>query len=94
MDFQGIYRKSGGASQMRQIQDVFERGEDPQFDSNADICGVTSVLKQYFRNLPNPLLTYEIYERFVDTTSMFSPNTLFQGVLLTSQQPFPRKTDG
>lgn len=57
---------------MRQIQDVFEKGEDPQFDSNADICGVTSVLKQYFRNLPNPLLTYEIYERFVETTSMFS----------------------
>lgn len=69
MDFEGIYRKSGGASQMRQIQDAFERGEDPQFDSNVDICGVTSVLKQYFRNLPNPLLTYEIYERFVETTS-------------------------
>ncbi|KAH0612602.1 uncharacterized protein H6S33_008982 [Morchella sextelata] len=69
MDFEGIYRKSGGASQMRQIQDAFERGEDPQFDSNVDICGVTSVLKQYFRNLPNPLLTYEIYERFVETTN-------------------------
>lgn len=79
---------------MRQIQDVFEKGEDPQFDSNADICGVTSVLKQYFRNLPNPLLTYEIYERFVDTTSMFSSKFLRQRVLLTFQQPFLRKTDG
>lgn len=72
MDFEGIYRKSGGASQMRHIQEAFERGDDAPFDSNVDICGVTSVLKQYFRNLPNPLLTYEIYERFVDTTSMYS----------------------
>lgn len=82
MDFEGIYRKSGGAGQMRQIQDTFERGEDPQFDSNVDICGVTSVLKQYFRNLPNPLLTYEIYERFVDTTSMFSPKAPNQRLML------------
>ncbi|KAL7273471.1 Rho-type gtpase-activating protein [Rhizina undulata] len=71
MDFEGIYRKSGGASQMRQIQEAFERGEDPQFDSSIDICGVTSVLKQYFRNLPTPLLTYDIYERFVETSTVF-----------------------
>ncbi|RPA94191.1 RhoGAP-domain-containing protein [Choiromyces venosus 120613-1] len=75
MDFEGIYRKSGGASQMRQIQEAFERGDDAPFDSNVDICGVTSVLKQYFRNLPNPLLTYDIYERFVDTTTVFEEET-------------------
>ena len=74
MDFEGIYRKSGGASSMRQLQDAFEKGEDVPFDNSIDICGVTSVLKQYFRNLPNPLLTYEIYERFVDTTSMSLPH--------------------
>jgi hypothetical protein len=72
MDFEGIYRKSGGATQMRQIQDQFERGEDVQFDPQLDICSVTSVLKQYFRNLPNPLITYESYDRFVDTTSICS----------------------
>ncbi|CAZ82194.1 unnamed protein product [Tuber melanosporum] len=75
MDFEGIYRKSGGASQMRHIQEAFERGDDVPFDSNVDICGVTSVLKQYFRNLPNPLLTYDIYERFVDTTTVFEEET-------------------
>ncbi|PWW73157.1 RhoGAP-domain-containing protein [Tuber magnatum] len=75
MDFEGIYRKSGGASQMRHIQEAFERGDDSPFDSNVDICGVTSVLKQYFRNLPTPLLTYDIYERFVDTTTVFEEET-------------------
>lgn len=66
MDFQGIYRKTGGASQMRQIQESFERGEDVDLsDSSIDICAVTSVLKQYLRKLPNPLLTFEIYDRFL-----------------------------
>ncbi|KAI5814199.1 hypothetical protein BZA77DRAFT_250415 [Pyronema omphalodes] len=71
MDMEGIYRKSGGATQMRQIQDEFERGEDVQFSPDLDICSVTSVLKQYFRNLPNPLITYELYDRFVESTNEY-----------------------
>lgn len=30
-----------------------------------DIHCVSSVLKMYFRELPNPLLTYQLYEKFV-----------------------------
>ena len=30
-----------------------------------DIHCVSSVLKMYFRELPNPLLTYQLYEGFV-----------------------------
>ncbi|TGZ77253.1 RhoGAP-domain-containing protein [Ascodesmis nigricans] len=75
MDMEGIYRKSGGATQMREIQDQFERGIDVQFDPELDICSVTSVLKQYFRNLPNPLITYEVYDRFIETTGMKDKDT-------------------
>jgi hypothetical protein len=69
LDFEGIYRKSGGASQMRFIQQAFDQGEaidltdDDQFN---DICAITSVLKTYFRELPNPLLTYELHSKFID----------------------------
>jgi len=70
MDQEGIYRKSGGATQMRQLQEEFERGEDVQFSPDLDICSVTSVLKQYFRTLPNPLITYEAYDRFVESASV------------------------
>jgi hypothetical protein len=69
MDYEGIYRKSGGTTQMRQIQDEFERGDDVQFSPDLDICSVTSVLKQYLRNLPNPLITFEVYDRFIETSS-------------------------
>lgn len=71
MDYEGIYRKSGGSTQMKQIQDEFERGDDVQFSPDLDICTVTSVLKQYFRNLPNPLITYEVYDRFVETSNIY-----------------------
>ena len=30
-----------------------------------DVSSVTSVLKNYFRGLPNPLFTFDYYESFV-----------------------------
>lgn len=69
MDYEGIYRKSGGAAQMRSIQLSFEQGLDPDLtddDEYNDICAVTSILKQYFRELPIPLITFELYPKFLD----------------------------
>lgn len=70
MDFEGIYRKPGGASSMRQIQESFERGEELDIGDSVDICGVTSVLKQYLRKLPTPIITPAIYDDFLNTTSI------------------------
>ncbi|KAI8582778.1 hypothetical protein K450DRAFT_226868 [Umbelopsis ramanniana AG] len=73
MDYEGIYRKSGGAAQMRSIQLSFEQGLDPDLtddDEYNDICAVTSILKQYLRELPNPLMTYELYPQFLESISM------------------------
>lgn len=71
MDFEGIYRKSGAAGQMRQIQQCFEKGESPDLsdeDKWNDICAVTSVLKQYFRDLPDPLFTYDLHPQFMEAS--------------------------
>ncbi|CEI94880.1 hypothetical protein RMCBS344292_09084 [Rhizopus microsporus] len=73
MDYEGIYRKSGGVGQMRQIQLAFERGEVPNLIDEEkwnDICAVTSVLKQYFRELPNPLFTYELHPKYMDAMTI------------------------
>jgi hypothetical protein len=70
MDYEGIYRKSGGAAQMKSIQLSFEQGLDPDLtddDEYNDICAVTSILKQYFRELPNPLITYDLYPEFLES---------------------------
>jgi hypothetical protein len=52
------------------IQSLFERGDYNSFDLRDqdrfnDIAAVTSVLKTYFRQLPNPLLTFGLHERFM-----------------------------
>ncbi|EIW72231.1 hypothetical protein TREMEDRAFT_24881 [Tremella mesenterica DSM 1558] len=70
MEYEGIYRKTGGSSQSKQITVLFERGDYDAFDladveAFNDVSSITSVLKTYFRSLPNPLLTHDLHESFV-----------------------------
>ncbi|ORX52434.1 RhoGAP-domain-containing protein [Hesseltinella vesiculosa] len=91
MDYEGIYRKSGGAAQMRTIQLSFEQNEPVDLkdeDEINDICAVTSVLKQYFRELPNPLLTFELYDNWMDAVRLpMGEAKLDRFVELVSQLP-------
>jgi hypothetical protein len=69
MDIEGIYRKTGGSGQVKIIQEGFEKTDDYDISDYAlDITAVTSVLKQYFRKLPVPLLTFEVYDRILEST--------------------------
>jgi hypothetical protein len=70
MEYEGIYRKTGGSSQSKLITQLFEKGDYDAFDLSDtevynDISSVTSVLKNYFRQLPNPLTTHALHESFV-----------------------------
>jgi len=70
LDYEGIYRKTGGSGQSKAITQLFERGDYAAFDLRdsdrfSDICSVTSVLKTYFRSLPVPLLTYDLHDNFM-----------------------------
>ena len=67
MDMEGIYRKSGGSGQVKIVQQGFEKdGNYDISDPDLDIHAVTSALKQYFRKLPTPLITYDVYESLLE----------------------------
>lgn len=71
MDQEGIYRKTGGNSQVNMIKEGLDKSADYDIsDPDMDITAVTSVLKQYFRKLPTPLLTFDVYERILESTGM------------------------
>jgi len=79
LEYEGIYRKTGGSSQSKFITQMFERGDYASFDlcdadKFNDICSVTSVLKTYFRSLPVPLLTFDLHDQFVAAVSIRDPS--------------------
>ncbi|KAL8720756.1 MAG: hypothetical protein Q9225_002422 [Loekoesia sp. 1 TL-2023] len=74
MEVEGIYRKSGGNSQIQQIKEGFERTNDYDIsDPDLDINAVTSTLKQYFRKLPTPLITYDVYDKLLNSAPPVHP---------------------
>ncbi|ORY95292.1 Rho GTPase activation protein [Syncephalastrum racemosum] len=76
MDFEGLYRKSGGSNIMRELQAVFDKGQIPDLfdDKWGDICSVTSTLKMYFRELPDPLFTYQAHAQFMRAAALADRN--------------------
>ncbi|KAI9484648.1 Rho GTPase activation protein [Zychaea mexicana] len=61
----GIYRLSGPASSIQRYRTAFNCDEPVSFE-DADINAVTGLLKLYFRELKNPLMTFEYYDWFID----------------------------
>ncbi|ORY93794.1 hypothetical protein BCR43DRAFT_495342 [Syncephalastrum racemosum] len=62
----GIYRLSGPASAIQKYRAAFNRNENISFADEPDINVATGLLKLYFRELRNPLLTHEYYDWFID----------------------------
>ncbi|KAJ7995519.1 hypothetical protein DPEC_G00245420 [Dallia pectoralis] len=68
----GMYRLSGISSNIQKLRHEFDSEQIPDLSRDVfklDIHSVGSLCKLYFRELPNPLLTYQLYDRFSDAVS-------------------------
>ncbi|KAM4628250.1 rho GTPase-activating protein 32 isoform 2-T2 [Polymixia lowei] len=68
----GIYRLSGISSNIQKLRHEFDSEQIPDLGRDVfrqDIHSVGSLCKLYFRELPNPLLTYQLYDRFSEAVS-------------------------
>ncbi|XP_040907624.1 rho GTPase-activating protein 31 [Toxotes jaculatrix] len=69
----GIYRLSGVTSNIQRLRQEFCSEACPDLTKEVylqDIHCVGSLCKLYFRELPNPLLTYELYSKFTEVVSV------------------------
>lgn len=77
LDIEGIYRTSGSKTAIQLLKASIDsnfanylligNGIDPNNVLDADIFCTASLLKTYFTNLPEPLLTAEYYPQFLET---------------------------
>ncbi|EGN95220.1 hypothetical protein SERLA73DRAFT_95907 [Serpula lacrymans var. lacrymans S7.3] len=71
---QGIYRISGMTSKVAQLKERLDRDLDAvNFDSEewtSDINNVTSVIKLWLRELPDPILTFVLHQGFIDAAKI------------------------
>ena len=77
MDIVGLYRLCGSATKKRILREAFERNPrlvDLSPDSVPDINVITGLLKEYLRELPEPLLTKCLYQMLVDALAVCLPD--------------------
>ncbi|XP_039649716.1 rho GTPase-activating protein 6-like isoform X2 [Perca fluviatilis] len=64
----GIFRVGSSKKRVRQLRDEFDRGIDVQLDEDQSVHDVAALLKEFLRDMPDPLLTKELYTAFINTT--------------------------
>ncbi|KAG8454370.1 hypothetical protein GDO86_000843 [Hymenochirus boettgeri] len=69
---EGLFRLPGQANLVKELQEAFDCGEKPIFDSNTDVHTVASLLKLYLRELPEPVVPYAKYEDFLSCAKQLS----------------------
>uniref|UniRef100_A0A8D2LXW0 Myosin IXA n=1 Tax=Varanus komodoensis TaxID=61221 RepID=A0A8D2LXW0_VARKO len=77
---EGIYRKSGSTNKIKELR----QGLDTEIENvNLDdynIHVIASVFKQWLRDLPNPLMTFELYEEFLRAMGLQERKEAIRGV--------------
>lgn len=68
LESEGIYRVSGFSDAIDELKCSFDRGDIVDFNEFKynDIHIICSLLKLYLRQLPIPLITFDIYNRLID----------------------------
>lgn len=72
LDEEGLFRMPGQANLVKDLQEAFDCGDKPQFDSNTDVHTVASLLKLYLRELPEPVIPFSKYEDFLNCAQLLA----------------------
>lgn len=79
LEVEGIFRKNGSASMIQYYKDQFDQGvlinanhscspgAEVDLTKCTDTHTVCGLLTLWLRELPEPLLTYDLYEKFIET---------------------------
>ncbi|XP_063231883.1 rho GTPase-activating protein 6-like [Bacillus rossius redtenbacheri] len=88
----GIFRVSSSKKRVRQLREVFDSGKETQLDDQVCPHDVATLLKEFFRDLPEPLLCRDLYHAFVRTQRIRNRRLQLEALQhLVQQLPVPNR---
>ncbi|XP_048399992.2 rho GTPase-activating protein 36 isoform X2 [Stegostoma tigrinum] len=66
----GIFRVGSSKKRVRQLRDEFDQGLQVVLDEEHSVHDVAALLKEFLRDMPDPLLPKELYSAFINTMTM------------------------
>ncbi|CAI9720044.1 GTPase-activating 44-like isoform X3 [Octopus vulgaris] len=70
LEEEGLFRIAGMASKVKKLKASFDAGIVDMEEYEHDLHTVAGALKQYLRELPEPLLTFHLYAEFVQSVQL------------------------
>uniref|UniRef100_A0A3Q4HXM1 Myosin IXA n=2 Tax=Neolamprologus brichardi TaxID=32507 RepID=A0A3Q4HXM1_NEOBR len=77
---EGIYRKSGSANKIKELKLGLDTDVENMNLDDYNIHVIASVFKQWLRDLPNPLMTFELYDEFIRVMGLQDKKEMTRGV--------------
>ncbi|KAM6201079.1 unconventional myosin-IXa [Rhynchocyon petersi] len=77
---EGIYRKSGSTNKIKELRQGLDTDAENVNLDDYNIHVIASVFKQWLRDLPNPLMTFELYEEFLRAMGLPEKKETIRGV--------------
>uniref|UniRef100_A0A4W4GQR3 Myosin IXA n=1 Tax=Electrophorus electricus TaxID=8005 RepID=A0A4W4GQR3_ELEEL len=77
---EGIYRKSGSTNKIKELKQGLDTDVSSMNLDEYSIHVIASVFKQWLRDLPNPLMTFELYEEFLRAMGLQEKKEVLRGV--------------
>ncbi|RXN05320.1 rho GTPase-activating protein 6-like isoform X1 [Labeo rohita] len=66
----GIFRVGSSKKRVRQLREAFDQGAEVVLDQRHSVHDVAALLKEFLRDMPDPLLTRELYSAFISCASL------------------------
>ncbi|KAH9935931.1 RhoGAP-domain-containing protein [Epithele typhae] len=70
MSVEGIFRKNGNIGRLRKLTDAIDRDASSVDLTQDNPLQLAALLKKFFRELPDPLMTYKLHRLFIASQSL------------------------
>ncbi|XP_036379040.1 rho GTPase-activating protein 6-like [Megalops cyprinoides] len=72
----GIFRVGSSKKRVRQLRESFDMGMDVLLDEDHSVHDVAALLKEFLRDMPDPLLPRELYSAFLHANNLMGAEQL------------------
>ncbi|KAI7803877.1 rho GTPase-activating protein 17b isoform X1 [Triplophysa rosa] len=94
MQEEGLFRIAAGASKLKKLKAALDCSTSQLEEFYSDPHAVAGALKSYLRELPEPLMAFQLYEEWIQASSISDPDKRLQALwVVCDQLPKTNKTN-
>ncbi|XP_055050704.2 rho GTPase-activating protein 17b isoform X3 [Misgurnus anguillicaudatus] len=94
MQEEGLFRIAAGASKLKKLKAALDCSTSQLEEFYSDPHAVAGALKSYLRELPEPLMSYQLYDEWIQASNISDPDKRLQALwVVCDQLPKANKTN-